>query len=116
MSNLALVLREQGKDEQAGEMHRGILGLHETVLREEKPLTLMSMNNLALALSCQGKYEEVEEMHREALGLSKTMLGKEHTLTLTSMNKALSKIQKQIDIYGQRSLYRTHCPIPCYPP
>lgn len=64
MNNLALVLRDQGKYEKAGEMHRQELRLCETVLSKEHPFTLMSMNNLALVLRYQGKDEQVEEMHR----------------------------------------------------
>jgi Tetratricopeptide repeat len=37
--------------------------LSETVLGNEHPSTLMSMNNLALLLRDQGKYEQAEEMH-----------------------------------------------------
>jgi tetratricopeptide (TPR) repeat protein len=86
MSNLAIVLRAQGKYEQAEEVLRQALGLCETVLGKEHPDTLRSINNLATVLSDQGKYEQAEEMHRQALGLSETVLGKEHPNTLTSMN------------------------------
>jgi hypothetical protein len=42
MRHLALVLRDQGKYEQAEEMHRKELGLRETVLGKEHPSTLTS--------------------------------------------------------------------------
>ena len=64
MNNLAMVLRNQGKYEQAEEMHRQVLKLSETVLGKEHPSTLTSMNNLAMVLSNQGKYEQAEEMLR----------------------------------------------------
>jgi len=48
MDNLAGVLSDQGKYEQAEEMHRQVPGLRETVLGKEHPSTLTSMNNLAL--------------------------------------------------------------------
>ena len=67
MNNLATVLSDQGKYEQAEEMHRQALELRETVLGKEHPDTLTSMNNLASVLSDQGKYEQAEEMHRQAL-------------------------------------------------
>jgi tetratricopeptide (TPR) repeat protein len=86
MNNLARVLSDQGKYEQAEEMHRQVLRLSETVLGKEHPDTLSSMNNLAEVLSCQGKYEQAEEMHRQVLRLSETVLGKEHPDTLSSMN------------------------------
>jgi Flp pilus assembly protein TadD len=73
MNNLATVLRDQGKYEEAEEMHRQELGSCETVLGKEHPDTLTSMNNLALVLGGQGKYEEAEEMHRRALCLRETV-------------------------------------------
>jgi tetratricopeptide (TPR) repeat protein len=83
---LATVLSDQGKYEEAEEMHRRTLTLNETVLGKEHPSTLTGMNNLALVLSHQGKYEEAEVMYRRTLTLNETMLGKEHPSTLTSMN------------------------------
>jgi Tetratricopeptide repeat len=50
MSNLALVLRDQGKYEDAEEMHRQAIRLHEIVLGKEYSKTLISMDNLALVL------------------------------------------------------------------
>ena len=50
MNNLALVLRIQGKYEEAEEMHRRALELKEKVLGPEHPSTLTSMNNLAVVL------------------------------------------------------------------
>ena len=67
MNNLANVLSDQGKYEEAEEMHRQVLAVKETVLGKEHPDTLTSMNNLAEVLSNQGKYEEAEEMHRQVL-------------------------------------------------
>jgi hypothetical protein len=60
MNNLALVLRDQNKDEQVEEMQA--LRLKETVLGKEHPSTLTSMNNLAAVLWSQGKYEQAEEI------------------------------------------------------
>jgi tetratricopeptide (TPR) repeat protein len=77
-----LVLSDQGKYEEAEEMHRLALGLTETVLGKEHPSTLTSMNNLAMLLRNQGKHEEAESMYRQALGLMETVLGKEHPSTL----------------------------------
>jgi|SRR5947209_12116188 len=71
MNKLATVLSDQGKNEQAEEMHRRALGLKKTVLGKKHTDTLMSMNNLAIVLSDQGKYEQVEEMLQQALGLMK---------------------------------------------
>jgi Tetratricopeptide repeat len=53
MSNLTNVLRNQGKYEEAEEIHRQTLRLSETVLGKEHPDILMSMNNLANELTKQ---------------------------------------------------------------
>jgi len=47
MNNLALVLGDQGEDEQAEEMHREAGRQCDTVLGKDHPLTLASINNLA---------------------------------------------------------------------
>ena len=52
MSNLALVLRDQGKYEEAEEMHRQAIRLHETVLGKEHSKTLISTDNPAFAKDC----------------------------------------------------------------
>lgn len=57
MTNLELVPSDQSMYEQAGEMHRQVLGLWETVLGKGHPSTLTSMKSLAEVLSDQDKYE-----------------------------------------------------------
>jgi hypothetical protein len=47
------VVRDQGKYEQAEEMHRRVLRLRETVLGKDHPDTLTSMNNLAFVFRNQ---------------------------------------------------------------
>jgi hypothetical protein len=76
MSNLALVLSNQGKYELAGEMHRQALGLQETVLGKEHPSTLTSMNNLATVLSDQDKYEQAEEGIKASISRRKRCIDK----------------------------------------
>ena len=79
-------LRDQGKYEQAEEMHRQVLRLRETVLGKEYPTTLMSMNNLAEAARSLGKYGEAEKAHRVTLEMREKILGKEHPDTLMSLS------------------------------
>ena len=79
------MLRRQGKDEQAEEMLRQVLGLMETVLGKEHPSTPGSMINLANVLRKRGKYEQ-------ALRLREMVLGEEHSAMVGSMNNlGLSK-------------------------
>jgi tetratricopeptide (TPR) repeat protein len=64
---LTLVLRHQGKYEQAAEINQRALTRREKALGVDHPDTLISVNNLALALRYQGKYEQAEETNRRAL-------------------------------------------------
>ena len=64
MFSLVTVLRDQGKYEQAEEMHRQALRLREMVLGKEHLATMTSMFGLAVVLMDQGKYEQVEEILR----------------------------------------------------
>lgn len=60
VSNLGLVLFNQGNYEEAEAVHRRALEARETVLGREHPETLSSIGNLGLALFDQGKYEVAE--------------------------------------------------------
>jgi tetratricopeptide (TPR) repeat protein len=74
MNNLATVLRDQGKYEQAEEMYRHALRLRQTVLGKEHPSTLTRMSNLASVLRDQDKYEQAEETLRQVLTACKKTL------------------------------------------
>lgn len=63
VSNLGLVLSNQGKYEEAKAMHQWALEAREKVLGAKHPNTLMSISNLGLVLSSQKKYEEAKVMH-----------------------------------------------------
>ena len=103
------MLRDQGKYEEAEQMHQQVLELKEKVLGQGHPDTLTSMNNLAAALRYQGKYEEAEQMHRQVLELSEKVLGQEHPDMLTSMKNVALVLSDQgkLEEAEQISLTRT---------
>jgi tetratricopeptide (TPR) repeat protein len=68
MNNLAGVLRDQGKYEEAEEMYRQALRLRMMVLGKKHPSTLTSMNDLAGVLNDQGKYKEAEDRYPHPRG------------------------------------------------
>jgi Flp pilus assembly protein TadD len=109
MNNLARVLGDQGKCEQAEEIHRQALRLRETVQSREYPSTLTSMNNLASVLTHRGNYEQAEEIHGQALGLRETALGKENSDALTSMNN-LALVLRDQGIYTLTRHYWSQFP------
>ncbi|KFY65112.1 hypothetical protein V496_02801 [Pseudogymnoascus sp. VKM F-4515 (FW-2607)] len=78
---------------EAEAMHRQTLQLKETVLGNDHPSTLTSLNNLAKSLGQQGKYTEAEaeamQRHRERV------LGNDHPNTLASMNNVAASLGQQ---------------------
>ena len=108
MNNVAMVLMDQGKCEQAEETHRQAFRLMETVLGKEHLSTLAGMNNLAMMLRLrdQGKYEQTEEILRQTLRLMETVLGKEHLDTLTSMNDLATVLMGQSKYEHVEEMYQ----------
>ena len=103
---LASVLGDQGKYEEAENMHRRALKGKEKVLGIEHPNTLNTVNNLAMIFQDQGKYEAAEKMHRRALKGSEKVLGIEHPSTLTSVNNLAVAFESQGKFKAAEELYR----------
>ncbi|MEU6412680.1 tetratricopeptide repeat protein [Microbispora sp. NPDC046933] len=59
-ANLAVVLRQLGRLEEAEAEQRAVLGARRRVLGEEHPDTLNSRNNLADVLRDLGQFEEAQ--------------------------------------------------------
>jgi tetratricopeptide (TPR) repeat protein len=83
-NNLAIVLKELGRLEEAEAEHRTVLEASTRILGPEHPSTLTSRNNHALVLKELGRLEEAEAEHRTVLEASTQVLGPEHPSTLTS--------------------------------
>jgi tetratricopeptide (TPR) repeat protein len=71
MSNLAGMLREQGRFGEAELLLHETLQLRREALGLRNPDTLISVNNLAAVLFDEGRYSEAEPQLREALQLSR---------------------------------------------
>ena len=106
MSNLALVLRSQGRYDEAEQMHRQILQSKRKTLGDRHPDTLMSMANLTKILFNQGKHKEAEHMGQETLQLTEIVLGKEHPYTLMSMNNVGLVLSSQDKYSDAEKLHR----------
>jgi tetratricopeptide (TPR) repeat protein len=95
VNNLASVLQNQGKYEEAEPTNRRALEVYEKALGKEHPFTLASVKNLAMVLQDQGKYEVAEPMYRRAVEGKEKALGKEHLFTLTNVSNLASVLQRQ---------------------
>ncbi len=83
-SNVALVLWDLGRHEEAEAEHGAVLEARTRTLGAEHPDTLTSWSNLALARWNLRRLEEPEAEHRAVLEARTRTLGAEHPDTLTS--------------------------------
>ena len=67
INNLAGVLGEQGKLEEADQYYRETLDRRRMVLGDDHPSTLVAVNNMGIQLQRRGKYALAEPYYREAL-------------------------------------------------
>src|SRR5215472_5240604 len=86
MDNLAGILRDEGRDQEAEKISRAALGTSRRVLGQRDPDTLRLMVTLGGALYQQGHYAEAETLFRESFEIQRVVLGPEHPDTLGSMN------------------------------
>ena len=75
MNNLAVILNQQGRYNEAERIQRQTLELKERVLGHEHPSTMDSMKNLAVVLDHHGRYKEAQRMVQQTLELSQRVLG-----------------------------------------
>ena len=95
LNTLGILLRIQGKYEEAETLHRQLLEWDEKNLGDDHPKTLTSMNNLAQVLLAQGRYDEAETLLRRAIQGEEKKLGVDHRSTLTSVNNLALVLTKQ---------------------
>lgn len=86
--HLRLVLRHQGKQEEAEILYQRAMSGFEKIVGKEHPDTLPSVSSLANVLQEQGKYGGAEGLHRRVLGAREKILGKEHPSLMNIGNLA----------------------------
>jgi tetratricopeptide (TPR) repeat protein len=105
LNDLASVLQDLGKQEEAEILHRRALEGRKEALGVAHWDTLTSLSNLALTLWDLGKREEAEAFHRQAVEGRELVLGRQHPDTLTSLNDhasilwALGEYEEGVDLY-----------------
>eukprot|EP01050_Picozoa_sp_SAG11_P019895 SAG11_NODE_3245_length_2584_cov_3.260362_2_plen_135_part_00 len=94
-SNLALLLQDQGKLDEAEPLCRETLRVQRETLGGTHPSTLVTASNLAGLLRAQGKLDEAEPLCRETLRVRRETLGGTHPHTLASANNVAGLLQDQ---------------------
>jgi tetratricopeptide (TPR) repeat protein len=92
-SNLASVLCDLGRLQEAEAEYRAVLEAQVRVLGAEHPSTLDSRSDLASVLGDLGRFQEAEAECRAVLEASVRVLGAEHPSTLTSRNNLASVLR-----------------------
>ncbi|XRB16584.1 EF-hand domain-containing protein [Pseudoscourfieldia marina] len=95
LMDVAELLRQQGKYDDAEPLHREALDGRRRELGDAHPDTLMSINNLALLLDDQGKYADAESLYREALDGSRRDLGDADPRTLVFISNLATLLTQQ---------------------
>ena len=67
INNLGMLLKAQGKLDEAGVLYREALEASRATLGDRHPSTLSSINNLGMLLQAQGELDEAGVLLREAL-------------------------------------------------
>ncbi len=84
-SNLASMLREAGKFDEAEAMIREVLATRNAEHGEREPRTLSARQKLAMILSARGKDAEAATEAKKVLAIQREVLGDDHGSTLTTM-------------------------------
>jgi hypothetical protein len=92
-SNLASVLRDQGKYEAAEEANRRVLEVREKVLGKEHPNTLISVWCLADLMERLGRKADAVLLYERAVAGLSTSLGVRHPHTLRCQD-SLERVQR----------------------
>jgi tetratricopeptide (TPR) repeat protein len=75
LNNLAALLCDQGKYEEADELFRQTLAIHRKLHGDEHPDIARSLSNLGEVLAKRGKYDEAERLVREAITMQRKLVG-----------------------------------------
>ena len=93
--NLAQLLSQQGKKEQATQVLAEQLSTSRRVLGDRHPHTLASLSNLAYLLYAGGKHEEAEPLLREEVDATSSVLGSQHPETITAVRRLADGLEKR---------------------
>jgi tetratricopeptide (TPR) repeat protein len=107
VNNIAGLLRNQGKYEDALLLYQRALAIWEKALRPNHPNTATSMNNMAELLRSQVKYEDALPPIKRLWPFGKKALGPDHPNTATSLNNMAVLLQSQGKYEDALPLYQS---------
>ena len=90
MNNLASLLGDTNRIEEAEPLMRRALEIDEAVLGEQHPNVAIHLNNLAQVLKGTNRIEEAEPLMRRALEIDVAVLGEQHPTVAIHLNNLAS--------------------------
>ena len=105
LSNLAVLLWQQGSYAAARPINQRALAIHEKTLGPEHPSTATSLANLAVLIHAQGEYNAARPLYERALAIREKVLGPEHPDTANTLSTLASLLHDQGDYEAARPLY-----------
>jgi len=86
-NNLAIVLRQQRRNQEAEPLYREALAICRDLGPDSEPDIATLLTNLVTMLSEQGRYEEAEPLAKESLDLHRKLFGEEDPRTAMVLNR-----------------------------
>lgn len=102
----AMLLKNQGRADEADPAMRAGLEMMRRVLGDEHPDVALCMSNLALLREDQGRLEDAQELLQQALGLQRKLLGADHPALATTMSNLAGVLAKRGDHAAAKGMYQ----------
>jgi tetratricopeptide (TPR) repeat protein len=104
--NLAILRRQQGQLDEAGQLYRRGLEIRERKQGPNHPDVATVLNNLAALEAARGRYDAAQPLLERALTIRETVLGNQHILTAESMNNLALLYAAQGNATAAEPLYQ----------
>jgi tetratricopeptide (TPR) repeat protein len=104
LDSLAFLYRNQGKYDEAEQLHQRAFVIKEKLLGPEDKSIANSCNNLALIYSSQGKYSEAEQLYQRALAILEQKPESEVSYALPMCLHNLAWVYQNQEKYAQAEL------------
>ena len=101
---VGILLDAEGLSERARTMEELTVQLAQSLLGQEHPKTLTSMNNLAGIIRDQGELARARQLQERVLAVQRRTRGGKHPETLRSMNNLAMTLRAQGELAGARKL------------
>ncbi len=105
-NDYGILLREQGRPEEAESLYRRALAIHRRLGTERSQEAARTLNNLAMAVRQQKRLDEAEALLERALEIQRETVGEPHVDVATTLNNLAAVVRRRGDLERAEALYR----------